>query len=302
MTLRITFEHTGSLPRTGALHFVFEVQMINRYDKCLRWVIKPRYTPHTSLQSSTTISELKNPTEVSRVVNMPEDFPSDLILTLLDSSLSEVRRFNDNGDRDRQVLTSFRNQEFVHTCERAMKISKRIQKMCQWQKLTRFWTLTFYEELNYQQRLKTFNRFTTRLRKKRPDLEYICVKEFHRSGQLHLHGFFNQYVPYALVREIWEGCGAGKVLHVQFVPPDRVVQYVCKYITKSIKDGVRRVVIYSRGLCLHLSNWPKWLMTNLVNKNISYIKYFLDSGDLLEYACIVGKKKRDTLSQVLALL
>ena len=272
--------------------------MIDRLDKCLRWQLKPRYKPHTLSQSSSPMSSLKNPYENSRVVNMPEDFPSDLILTLLDSSLSLLH----GQMEDLKSLTSFNRDRSFTRVNKVSKIAKRLQQMCKWKKLERFWTLTFYEELSYAARLDKFHSFMSTLRNTHRRIQYLGVKELHRDGNLHLHLMFDQYVSYARVIEIWERLGCGKVVWVEFVPTDRVVAYLTKYITKSLDNGIKRVVMASRGLCLYLSNWPKWLMTNIENKNIQYVKYFLDSGDLLEYACIVGKKKRDTLSQVLALL
>lgn len=272
--------------------------MITRYDDCLRWVIKPQYRPHTSLQSSTYISKLKNPTEVSRVVNMPEDFPSDLILTLLDSSMYKFNGVLHTFDS----LDSFKKEKAFTRVNKARKIAKRLQMVAKAKRLTRFWTFTFYEEIPNCERMPKWNSFVSTLRNTHEALGYVGVKELHASGGLHLHVLFDQYVPFSRVIEIWKRQNCGLVVWVEYVPTDRVVAYITKYITKSIHHGVKRVLMASRSLCLHLGNWPKWLMASLLMGIVGYAKYFLDIGAILEYACIVGQKKRDILKDVVALL
>ncbi len=264
----------------------------------LKYKIKPQYAPITLLTSSGSSVALKKPICRFRVANTPEDFTSDLILTLLDSCLSLF-----NGQMgDLESLTSFNNEKREALSNKGRKIARRIQQVAKWKKLTRFWTLTFYQELSNEDRMGKFNSFMSTLRNTHRRLGYIGVKELHKDGKLHLHLLFDQYVPYQRVREIWERLGCGKVVWVEFVPTDRVVAYVTKYITKSIGNGIKRVVLASRQLCLYLSNWPKWLMKNILMENKKYVQYFLDTGVLLEYACIIGDKKRKILADVISLM
>lgn len=272
--------------------------MIDRLDKSLRWQLKPKYKPLTSSQSSSPLSELKNPIDTTRVVNTPEDFPPDLILTLLDSSMYKFK--GQMGDL--KTLTSFNIERVKNYRYKARKIATRIKMMAQAKKLKRFWTLTFYLELSDVQRMSRFNSFIVSIRATYPKLQYIGVKELHRNGTLHLHLLFDQYVPWEKLQKVWEGSGCGKVVWVEFVATDRVVAYVTKYITKSIGNGIKRVLLASREMCLHIGCWPKWLMTNILLGNLQYAKYFLDTGAILEYYCIVGNKKREALNEVVALL
>ncbi len=251
-----------------------------------------------SLQSSDTSVAFKNPIRRSRVVNTPEDFPPDLILTLLDSSLYKF-----NGlMADLETLTSFNIERVKNYRYNGERIAKRLQVMAKAKRLERFWTLTFYQELSNVQRMSKFNSFIVSIRRIAAGLQYIGVKELHANGGLHLHLLFDQYIPYERVREVWERLGCGKVVWVKFVPTDRVVAYVTKYITKSIGHGLKRVLLASREMCVHIGCWPKWLMTNILLGNLQYAKYFLDTGAILEYYCIVGNKKRQVLNEVVALL
>jgi len=287
----------GSLPNQRPTLSLLGVKMNDTTYINLKYDLTP---PIDRIRALTL--KFKNPICRDRVVpechTPPEFFPPDLILTLLDSSLSVF-----NGlMADLNSLTYFNRDRSFTRVNKVRKIAKRMQQMCKWKKLQRFWTFTFYEDLNYAQRMVKFNSFMCTLRNTYRRLQYLGVKELHQNGGVHLHLLFDQYVPHHRVVEIWERLGCGKVVWVEFVPTDRIVAYVTKYITKSLDHGISRVVMASRGMCLYLSNWPKWLMTNLNNKNLQYVQYFLDSGDLLEYACIVGDKKREILGEVIALL
>ena len=86
---------------------------------------------------------------------------------------------------------------------------------------------------------KIWNKFMTFIRRKHPDIVYICIREFHANRKyFHLHILMNKYIKYENFAGRWERYGGGKIGWVEkmtdkgYVDVQHIVRYVVKYITK----------------------------------------------------------------------
>ncbi len=126
-------------------------------------------------------------------------------------------------------------------------------------KILRFWTFTFFAEVDEKDKGMLWNRFFTALRKYYPNLQYVKVKELHKSGKIHYHAIFSEYVDWHLVQRLWEQAGCGKVVHVKVIPNARVgARYMAKYMSKGVEIGLRNIYTYTKEWCLHTSDLIKW--------------------------------------------
>lgn len=124
-----------------------------------------------------------------------------------------------------------------------------------WDKI-RFWTFTLSKNIAPNEdehrkimgecwrRLLTYLRRNKSLRAYQREFSFIKVIELHKSGYLHYHVFVNVYLPWNIVNTVWESIcqeQSGQTKHVAFcfvkgmINAKTCANYVCKYITKSIK-------------------------------------------------------------------
>lgn len=80
----------------------------------------------------------------------------------------------------------------------------------------RLCTLTFPDhtkniEEAIHESYKMFKRLCRQLRKLQPQIKYIRSIEVHKSGFIHIHCVFNQYIPILFIQEKWKEVGGGIV-------------------------------------------------------------------------------------------
>jgi hypothetical protein len=78
-------------------------------------------------------------------------------------------------------------------------------------------------------------------------VQYVAIRECHKSGYVHIHALFDRYIPRALVQPLWDGICA-TVLGIRGEPAGfvwaehvpkgarHVVRYVTKYVTKGAQN------------------------------------------------------------------
>lgn len=102
----------------------------------------------------------------------------------------------------------------------------------------------------------TYLRRTKALSNKQRNVNYIKCPDLHKSGYLHFHAFFSEYIPRDVMNNIWEhSCKhilhtdthAGNV-HAEGIYHARAAaNYVTKYITKAIDKAPFLLVRYSKS-------------------------------------------------------
>jgi len=81
---------------------------------------------------------------------------------------------------------------------------------------------------------------------------FICVLEYQKNGNPHLHVLVNAFIPKEWLNRAWQALGGGFTF-IQFVDLHRVAAYLSKYMSKGwleeFPEGCRRITA-SRGLAL----------------------------------------------------
>ena len=186
---------------------------------------------------------------------------------------------------------------------KARRIAGRLREMIEVYDLSRFWTFTFFMEIPDHLRMEFWHRFIMALRKHHPGLQYFLIKEPHpKSGRLHFHVLFGQYVDWHLVQRLWEGAKCGKVVHVMKVDKCGIERYITKYMTKAIESREQGLIgtaySSSRLFCLHLGSFPKWCLKLFSLGRIELIEFLLDKFDFSMYYRCAGRAKRLLMYQV----
>ncbi|MFH7834943.1 MULTISPECIES: hypothetical protein [Bacillus cereus group] len=101
--------------------------------------------------------------------------------------------------------------------------------------LNKFVTLTFAEnQTDVDEAHKCFRAFVKRMRRARPDFQYICVVEFQKRGAVHYHLLSNlKYIAKNKLQEIWKH-GFVDIHRIDRV--DNIGAYVVKYMNKDNHD------------------------------------------------------------------
>jgi hypothetical protein len=76
-------------------------------------------------------------------------------------------------------------------------------------------------------------------------LSYICVLEYHKNGNPHLHIILDRYIDKAWIQEKWHAVGGGWVF-IEFVHIRKIANYLSPYLSKEMltspaPKGTRRV-------------------------------------------------------------
>jgi hypothetical protein len=76
-------------------------------------------------------------------------------------------------------------------------------------------------------------------------ISYICVLEYHKNGNPHLHIVLDRYIDQAWIQEKWLAVGGGWVF-IEYVNVLKVANYLSKYLSKEMltspaPKGSRRV-------------------------------------------------------------
>jgi len=77
--------------------------------------------------------------------------------------------------------------------------------------------------------------FSKAAKRRFPNLQYIKVVEFHKSGYPHLHIILNQYIPKALVRHLWSSRGGGEIVDIRAIKGKQIANYVSNYLSHKNK-------------------------------------------------------------------
>ena len=76
-------------------------------------------------------------------------------------------------------------------------------------------------------------------------ISYICVLEYHKNGNPHLHIVLDRYIDQAWIQEKWHAVGGGWVF-IKYVYVRKIANYLSKYLSKEMMTspapkGSRRV-------------------------------------------------------------
>lgn len=110
-----------------------------------------------------------------------------------------------------------------------------IRRIVQCNNFTKFLTLTFKDHItDLGESNKKFNLFIKRLKYHYPDLKYLAVPEFTKSGRVHYHILLDlQYVKADVLSAIWSH-GFIKINRVDKV--SNLGVYISKYISKDLMN------------------------------------------------------------------
>lgn len=106
--------------------------------------------------------------------------------------------------------------------------------------LNRFLTLTLDpKKLNGEDSTKYLKRCFQKLRsllhrKYGKALTYVCVLEYQKNGNAHLHILLNQRIEIDWLKKKWQAVGGGWNVWITMVTIRRVVNYVSKYFSKEL--------------------------------------------------------------------
>lgn len=106
-------------------------------------------------------------------------------------------------------------------------------------KLTRFFTLTMDREMPLEDSQSAlpciWNKFLTICRRKYPNWLFVAIRENHKDGYPHLHGFTNQWMRQKEYSNHWQACGGGKMAWVEKVKSSgEMGEYVAKQLGRYV--------------------------------------------------------------------
>lgn len=91
--------------------------------------------------------------------------------------------------------------------------------------------------------------FAKRLRRRFPDIKFIRVVEFHKSGYPHLHLIVDQYIYKPWIVANWTSLGGGSIVDIQQIKSKNVGRYVAGYLShKDHKHHEHDHQFYDYGL------------------------------------------------------
>jgi hypothetical protein len=64
--------------------------------------------------------------------------------------------------------------------------------------------------------------------------KYICVLEFQKNGNPHLHILVDRFISQAWLKDTWQRIGGGEHVDIRHVDLHRVARYLSKYLTKEL--------------------------------------------------------------------
>lgn len=109
---------------------------------------------------------------------------------------------------------------------------------------------------------KAWHRFITELRRnsifsrKEKDTQYVKVYEYHKSGALHIHALFSNYIHWTKLQAIWQSAlevhfeGAHKLGNVNAKggkSPKSGAKYLAKYVVKMANTRKSRIRSWSKS-------------------------------------------------------
>lgn len=123
---------------------------------------------------------------------------------------------------------------------KAARYKHRIREVAEELKLRRFLTLTIDpKKLNNQDPVPylrdCWSKFRVYLKREfgvAP--KYICVLEFQKNGNPHLHVLVDRFIDQKWIKETWQSVGGGEHVDIRLVDLHRVSRYLSKYLTKEL--------------------------------------------------------------------
>lgn len=156
----------------------------------------------------------------------------------------------------------------THGWKRRKDLEKGIAKWLKQFDYTRLITFTakFVCTSNIQEHNRKFqrawHRFITELRrnkmlsKREQNVQYIKVYEYHKSGALHIHALFSEFIHWSKVQALWQYSlertvgGSGKLGNVNMKGQknaEKGAKYVAKYVVKMAHDRRSRIRAWSKS-------------------------------------------------------
>ena len=65
-------------------------------------------------------------------------------------------------------------------------------------------------------------------------ISYICVLEYQKNGNAHLHILLDRYIDREWIKERWLAVGGGPMVWIKYVDVHRIANYVSKYLSKAM--------------------------------------------------------------------
>jgi hypothetical protein len=124
--------------------------------------------------------------------------------------------------------------------KRAKRTRRAIVQLARENNLKNFLTLTLdpdkldgVESTRYIK--KCLHKLLTIIRRKHGNaITYICVLEYQRNGNAHLHILLDRYIEWEWVKARWVAVGGGPMVWIKYVDVDRIGNYISKYFSKEL--------------------------------------------------------------------
>lgn len=162
---------------------------------------------------------------------------------------SQSRKQNHIPRKPAQRIEEYNNKTIIRAINRVRRLTH-----LNFTEHDKFLTLTFNNDQridinNLQECLPYFQKFIRKLRKRYPNLLYICVPEFQKRGAVHYHVLCNiPYIQKADLQQLWlYGFSKPKAIK----STTNLALYLCKYLTKRFKANKKKghkLFYSSRGL------------------------------------------------------
>jgi hypothetical protein len=120
---------------------------------------------------------------------------------------------------------------------------------------------------------ETFAKFRVYAKRKFGEsISYICVLEYHRNGNPHLHLLVDRYIEQRWLSKTWDRIGGGHRVDIRRVSVNSVSRYLSKYLTKelllSAPKRTRRVTTARAIKLIPRAAGPKHFAWEFRKKNI----------------------------------
>jgi len=144
-------------------------------------------------------------------------------------------------------------------CGRRQCINESCKKMYHWRRvrlldalvkeygLNYFFTLTLDPSLDcgmcpWDRIPYVWSKFRHRMKRRTDGLKFVAVLECHKNGRPHIHGFWDRFMSWEMIKEQWSGAGAGAGVWLEEVKTSDVASYVSKQLEVAKYVGKEQLV------------------------------------------------------------